>query len=129
MRTMTVNQYLFLKWMHDTHPGLYEASSAKQLSGFMDSLGTAFTTVIEAAPKLYSQYIDGKTQISLLKANLQRAQQNLPPVDASGQVITTGMPGYAIPAGYPISNNPFASVPPWVWIAGAGVVALLLLKR
>ncbi len=127
MKTLTVNQYLFLKWANKFNPAMFEAlvgDPRSMLSGFMDSLSTGLQAFLSEAPKVYGQYLQGKQQIDAMKLNIERAKLNQPPIDPyTGQVITSGMPGYDVPPGVT------SGVPTWAWIAGAGLLAVLILKK
>ncbi len=131
MKTLSVNEYLFLKWANKFNPAMFEAivgDPRDKLSGFMDSLSTGLQSFLTEAPKVYGQYLQGKQQIDALKLNLQRAQAGLAPIDpATGQVITSATPGYNIPPGF--ARTGLDAVPTWAWIAGAGLLALLILKK
>lgn len=130
MKTLTVNEYLFLKWANKFNPQLFEAvvgDPRQMLSGFMDSLSQGLQTFFTEAPKVYGQYLQGKQQLDALKLNIERAKAGYAPIDpATGQVITTATPGYNVPPGF---GSGLSSVPAWAWIAGAGVLALILLRK
>lgn len=130
MKTLSVNEYLFLKWANKFNPAMFEAivgDPRQMLSGFMDSLSSGLQTFLSEAPKVYGQYLQGKQQIDALKLNLQRAQAGLAPIDpTTGQVITSGTPGYGIPPGV---RSGLDAVPTWAWLAGAGLLAVLILKK
>lgn len=123
------------------------------LDGWVDTLVSALATVgtaviaKKAADKQISaqKAADAQTRADALKAellqiNLQRAQQGLPPVDQNGNVIPqSALPTLPTPqAAYAAANaagardsfsNFFSSVPTWAWIAGAGVLALVILRK
>lgn len=117
MKELTASEYVFLKWLHETHPALYQAAEERQqsLAGFMDSLSTVFTNISSAAPDLLNQYVKSQADLATLKANLARAQAGDIPLRADGQPY---------PADY--ARSPIAGVPTWVWVAfGAGALYLL----
>lgn len=121
MKELSASEYVFLKWLQDTHPALYQAAEERQksLGGFMDSLSTVFTNIANAAPGLLNQYVKGKQELEILKANLARAKAGEVPVDAAGQPYFAG-------------NAPrqdfLSSVPGWAW-AMLGIGAVYLLTR
>ncbi len=131
MKTLSVNEYLFLKWVNKTHPQLFAAVAGdprEALSGFMDSLSAGLQSFLTEAPKVYGQYLQGKQQLDALKMNVERARANLPPIDpTTGQPIYAGMPGYGVPPG--VTSNFFDRVPPWAWLAAGGLALVLILKK
>jgi hypothetical protein len=124
LKTLTPAQYAFVSWLYRNHPNIAREAEERreQLSGFMDSLTSVFTTVISKAPDLMNQYVTGKQQIELLKINLERAKSNEYPLDQSGSLYTGGTAAQSVPTG-------LNAVPTWAWIAGAGLVVFLLLRR
>lgn len=131
MKTLSVNEYLFLKWANKFNPAMFEAivgDPRQMLSGFMDSLSQGLQTFFTEAPKVYGQYLQGQQQLQALKLNIERAKAGYAPIDpTTGQVITSATPGYGVPPGF--ASSGLASVPTWVWIAGAGLLAVVLLKK
>jgi hypothetical protein len=131
MKKLSVNEFLFLKWANKFNPAMFEAlvgDPRQQLAGFMDSLSTGLQSFLTEAPKVYGQYLQGKQQIDAMKMNVKRAQAGLAPIDPStGQPITAYTPGYDVPPG--MTRNFFESVPTWAWVAGGGLVLLLVLKK
>lgn len=95
MKELTASEYVFLSWLQKTHPDLYQAAEERQksLAGFMDSLSTVFTNIANAAPAVLQQYVKGKQELEVLKANLKRAQAGDVPIDATGRpYVATGVP-------------------------------------
>jgi len=122
MKELTAPEYVFLKWLHETHPALYSAAEERQqsLSGFMDSLSTIFTNIANAAPDLLNTYVKGQAELATLKANLARAKAGEVPLNMSGQPY---------PGAYPQQSGALAGIPTWVFVAlGVGVVYLLVRK-
>lgn len=127
--------------------------SLGDLAGWVDTLVTALATVgtaviakkqadkqISAQKAADAQARADAIKSELLNINLQRAQAGLPPVDQNGNVIPqAALPALPTPqAAYAAANaaasrdsfsNFFSSVPTWAWIAGAGVLALVLLRK
>jgi hypothetical protein len=80
-------------------------------------------------------------RLALIQTNTERALRGLPPVDINGNVI----PGAQLPqipqtqlaanssGGQAVQYLPapgiFEQVPVWAWIAGAGVLTVLLVRR
>lgn len=120
MKELSASEYVFLKWLHETHPALYQAAEDRQqsLSGFMDSLATVFTNISNAAPDLLNQYVKSQADLATLKANLARAQAGETPLQPNGQPY---------PAGY--SNALIPGIPMWVWIAGSAAILYLLVRK
>jgi hypothetical protein len=131
MKKLSVNEFLFLKWVNKAHPQMFAQVAGdprEALSGFMDSLSTGLQSFLSEAPKLYGQYLSGKQEIAAMKMNVERAKAGYPPIDPrTGQVITPNTPGYDVPPG--ATRSFLDSVPPWAIIAGVGGVVLLLLKK
>jgi hypothetical protein len=120
MKELSASEYIFLKWLQETHPQLYAEAEARQQSigGFMDSLSTVFTNIANAAPDLLKQYVTGQQELAVLKANLARAKAGEIPITNTGQPYATDAPGYR--------QNIFSTIPPWVLIAfGLGAVYLI----
>lgn len=97
----------YLAWLRTNFPDLYEDATAsiredfqqRQLSGFFDTIGTAFNSIVtnvsQALPQLAQTYAQYGAQKDLLRANTTRANQGLPPLqyNAQGQLVTTaGLP-------------------------------------
>lgn len=131
MKTLSVNEYLFLKWANKFNPALFEAVAGdprQALAGFMDSLSAGLQSFLTEAPKVYGQYLQGRQQIDAMKLNIERAKLGQAPIDPyTGQVITAQTPGYGVPPG--VTRGFLDSIPPWAWIAGGGVLLLILLKK
>jgi hypothetical protein len=124
LKTLTPAQYAFVSWLYTNHPNIAREAEERreQLSGFMDSLTQVFKTVTDKAPDLLNQYVTGKQQIELLKINLERAKANAYPIDANGSLYTGGTVSQQMQTG-------IAGVPTWAWIAGAGVLVYLLMRK
>lgn len=101
------NRALYLAWLRQNFPELYDDAVAsvresferQQLSGLFDSIGNAFKGIIDnvtqSLPQLAQTYTQYQAQKDLLKANTQRAQQGLPPLqyNAQGQLVNaSGLP-------------------------------------
>lgn len=131
MRKMSLNEFLFLKWVSKTHPKLYNVVAGdprEALSGFMDSLSQGLQAFLTEAPKVYGQYLQGKQQLDALKLNVERARMNLPPIDpTTGQPITAQTPGYDVPPG--VTRGFFDSVPPWAFVAVGALALVFILKK
>jgi len=74
-------------------------------------------------------------KLALIDINTKRAAQGQPPVDANGQIIPSNqlpilssLPAVAGTSQYR-QQSFFESVPTWAWLAGAGVIVLLVVKR
>jgi len=124
LKTLTPAQYAFVSWLYTTHPNIAREAEERreQLSGFMDSLTQVFNTVVTKAPDMLKEYVSGKQQIELLKINLARAKANEYPIDAGGSLYTGGGAAAQLQAG-------IGGVPTWAWIAGAGLVVFLLMRK
>ena len=125
LKTLTPAQYAFVSWLYTNHPNIAHAAEERreQLDGFMDSLTNVFNTVVTAAPDLMKQYVTGKSQIDLMKINLERAKANQYPLDANGSLFTGGNTLKAA------ATAPMMGVPVWAWVAGAGLLVYLLMRR
>lgn len=97
-----------------------------------DSSGSSvFDSIAKAVATVASTAMSASSQSNLLKLNTQRATQGLPPVDANGIPVRTSL--------LRVSSNPTianlertiagAATSPLVWVAGLGILALLLLGR
>lgn len=125
LKTLTPAQYAFVSWVYTNHPNIAQAAEERreQLDGFMDSLTNVFDTVVKSAPDLMKQYVTGRQQIDLLKVNLERAKANQYPLDANGSLYTGGN------SMQQMVSAPIAGVPTWAWIAGAGLLVYLVMRR
>lgn len=125
LKTLSPAQYAFVSWLYTNHPNIAHAAEERReaLNGFMDSLTSVFNTVVTAAPDLMKQYVTGKQQIDLMKINLQRAQANEYPLDANGALYTGGN------SLQQMATQPVLGVPTWAWVAGAGLLVFLLMRR
>jgi hypothetical protein len=125
LKTLTPAQYAFVSWLYTNHPNIAHAAEERReaLSGFMDSLTSVFNTVVTAAPDLMKQYVTGKQQIDLMKINLERAKANAYPLDANGSLYTGGN------SMQQMATAPMLGVPTWAWIAGAGLLVYLVMRK
>ena len=122
MNTLTVNQYLFLRWLSKRHPKLYDAAGPVALKGVLDVAGSLFQNVLEVAPKIYGQYVTGKQELKILKDNLARAQAGLAPVNADGTP-------FVLPPGSQYPDGVRSSIQPWMIWAAVGIGVFLLLRK
>lgn len=81
---MTKAQRLFIEWVRANDPFLYqvalkkyELESGENLGGWGDFFGSLTETITSVAPKL----MELDSQKKILKAQLKRANSNLPPLD------------------------------------------------
>lgn len=133
------NRVLFLRWVAQNFPQVYGDALAQlhqQRSGVGDlisSITDAFNSFAGTVTNLAETYATARAQVDWLKLNAERARNGLPPLDpATGQPVATA----TLPA--PAANSQAAQIeaqlagaqgpPGWVWIAGAGLVALLLAR-
>jgi len=133
------NRLLFLRWARQAYPQAYAASlvqrggSSSALGDLISSMSDAFSNFTNTVTNLAQTYVTARAQIDWLKVNAQRAKDGLPPLDpATGQPIAAAN----LPA--PAANSQAAQIeaqlagsanagpPGWVWLAGAGVLALVL---
>lgn len=98
------NRAQYLAWLRTNFPDLYAdimagvADNVREasLSGFFDSVGTAFSSVLnnvtKALPSLAQTYSQYEAQKKLLQVNTSRASQGLAPLqyDTQGRLITAG---------------------------------------
>lgn len=130
----------YLAWLRSNFPTLYEhaianvsAPSAPGLSGFLDTLTSGFSNVVNsvtsALPDLARTYSEYRQAESLIKLNSQRAGQGLSPLayNASGQLVTA--------SGQPYSSADFSlastgmGTGTWVALGAAGLLGVYLLAR
>lgn len=118
LREMSAAEYVFLRWLRDTHPALYAQAEDRQktIGGFMDSFGQVLDTVSKSSTALLSQYVKGRQDLEVLKENLVRARAGEMPLQSAGGAL------------YQPSQNPLAAVPMWAW-ALLGIGATLLVVR
>lgn len=103
----TIARAQYLAWLRQNFPSLYDdvvselqnEFNQRQMAGLFDSIGNAFTNIVDNVtknlPQLAQTYAQYDAQKDLLRANTQRAQQGLPPLtyNAQGQLITaSGLP-------------------------------------
>ena len=110
----------FLTWLRFNHPLLYAKGAAKPvaLAGFWDTVNKVFDTVSNTVVKAGTAYVQGRAALDLVKANVKRAKQGLPPINDLSEMDEP-----------PGSGGFFGSIPPMVLYAGVGVIAYLLLRR
>jgi hypothetical protein len=116
-------QLAFMQWLQATHPNIYRQAVPDEsgMSGVMDSITNGFNSLMSNAGTLLNQYVAGKQQIDLLKINISRAKQGLPPISATG-------PSNAI-ASSDSSSGFLSAVPLWAWIGLAVGGTWLLLRK
>lgn len=137
MDTATNNRLAFFRWLSGTHPNLYRAvlpaiqqPNAVQMAGifdFLSSVGTSIANgvskVADLIPQLASTYVNTKSQVDLIKVNLQRAQ--------AGQAPVTALPAGSSGGG-PIATTSdgsfFSQIPVWGWVA-IGVGGFFVLNK
>lgn len=120
-------RYTFLLWLSEKHPEIYRrivTSRPAQLSGFLDSLQTIFTTTVEKLPSLADQYVKTKAQLDQLKLNLELARAGQPIVDVTGQQL----PLAPVPAQNALILPAPGAINP-IWLAVGGLVLFMLLRR
>lgn len=89
----TRNRAMFLAWLRNNYPHLYnEAMPSQQMGGFLDSLTSTFNTVLtnvtQALPNLANTYAQYQAQAQLIRMNTDRARQGLSPlVYQNGQLV------------------------------------------
>lgn len=114
---ITSGQAQFLAWFKHTHPSLYAQAAQSAGLGDVGGIADGFNSLLNSATGLLSQYVAGKSQLDTLKINLARAKAGQAPIAAGALPVER-----AAPSG-------LAAVPGWVWIAGAGGLLFLLLKK
>lgn len=118
----------FLNWLKMYRPDIYQQAmvSTSQLGGAWDWIGKAFDKagewtkkISDTAIKVGGAYVQGKSALDLVKANIARAKSGLPPAQTLEE------------AGYPYGGipEPGYGIPQWAIYAGLGLVAILILKR
>lgn len=119
MKTLSPQQYAFVLWLYKRHPNLARAAEARHesLEGFLDTASNVFNNIVEKAPDLLKTYVTGEQQIQQMKLNLERAKAGQYPLDSTGALYTGG-------GGRALASS---QIPTWVWIAGGGLVAFLLI--
>jgi hypothetical protein len=119
MQELSAAEYVFLRWLQDTHPQLYADAEQRQktIGGFLDSFGQVLESVSQAAPGILKTYVKGQQDLEVLRENLARAKAGEMPLASAGGMM------------YQPSANPLASVPIWAWaLLGLGTVVLLVRK-
>lgn len=129
----TENRAMFLAWLRENHPDIYSQFVAPAplvgqqlapvaLSGFLDSIGNAFnsvlTNVTNSLPKLAETYSTYQQQRELLRINAERARAGQAPltVNAQGQLITA--------AGIPYTEDEWRIAQSAGGIGTGGMIAL-----
>lgn len=148
----------YLRWLSRADPqmfamGLSVADRAlgdyDTLEGWADTIVNAVVTVGGAVlakkqadaqlamqkkqMQLDAQAADAARQdalrVTLLQTNMQRAQAGMPPIDINGNVIPSSqLPQLPATAATPAMMSTSGSIPSWVWLAGAGALALAFLS-
>lgn len=124
MKTMSPNEYLFLRWMNENHPSLLAAVEDRRagLSGILDSVTGTLDSLMRSASAGLSTYVQGKQQLALLKTNVARAKQGLPPLTQSGVEYSASQSDIA-------ARRFPTQLPMWVWVALAGGVFYLVSRK
>lgn len=130
----------YLAWLRNNFPLLYEhaianvnAPPAEGLSGFLDTLGSAFSNVVSsvttALPNLAKTYSEYRQAESLIKLNSQRASQGLSPLamNAAGQLVTASGQPYS-DADFSLAASGFNTTT-WIALGAAGLLGVWLLAR
>lgn len=120
-RTLNASEYLFIRWMAENHPGLLAAAENQvrqqgQLSGLTDALNS----ILGAVNRGIDTYVKGKESVALVKLNVQRAKQGLPPLTEAGDA-------YRVSA-EDLKNRSMPMMTPAKWV-GLGLLGLWLLTR
>lgn len=140
-----------LEWMQQVQPRVYAglvrrftpATPANQMNGIWDAITGMAGKVVDGVTNFVNSqgasnlitaaapFLQTKLEKEQLQLQLQRMQAGLPP-QTYGQPYGTGsqLPsGQYIPGSmYPLETQQ-QEIPPWVWIAGAGALGFLLLRR
>lgn len=122
---MNTNQRKYVEFIKAKFPALYARAMAEvarqqrvagigELSGFLDT----FTQAVE---KLTPVVVQAKAQKDLLKVQMDRARQNLPPLEASQYA-----PAMRVEVQPSVGLSPMAKAAAWV---GAGLLGLALLRK
>lgn len=147
------NRILFMAWLKNTYPALYQAAVAATLnplagnnatpvatlgdfSSFVDSFNSLLTNVTNVA----TTYLSSKQQVEQVQRNVSRINSGLPPLNANGTVMTAAdmrAAGYSEASISQVEANIArsgmiqiggASVPSWALFGALGLGAFLLLR-
>jgi hypothetical protein len=116
-------QLAFMAWLQAKHPNIYQRAVPDNagLSGIIDSITAGFNSVMNNAGSLLSSYVTGKSQLDLLKLNIQRAKAGLPPQTADEQALMRGASTAA--------PSFLSQIPPVAWIGAGGLLLWFILRR
>lgn len=85
----TQSKAALIQWMRVNHPALYETAMARvsgNLGALSDTISKVFSTITDTVAKLGPAYVQTRASLELLKANVKRAKQGLPPAGSLDEV-------------------------------------------
>lgn len=96
MTGFSANQQAFLDYLKANSPRLYQVAmnTAKRVAGAQGMAGMGdidwsgmFSKITDAVSKAAPAVLEYKQQRDLMKAQVERAKQNMPPIDASAYAV------------------------------------------
>lgn len=121
VKTMTAPEYAFVRWLSDKHPALLNAAEANMQRAGMGALTDSINSLFSTVNRGLETYVKGKQAIALVKINVSRAKQGLPPIEADGGI-------YAISDRDMQQRPEIGGLPLIAWVA-IGLGAFFLLRR
>ncbi len=122
------SQIAFMNWLRLNHPNfltqLEQDSSLGDVSSVLKSVGASFKNIVSNASGLLDQYVTSKDQLALIKINLARAKQGLPPFNSTADFNASQRM-----ASDAANQKPGLSMQSWLLIGGGGLVLLYLFTR
>lgn len=136
----SINRAQYLAWLRREFPSLYQDAVAslrddferQQMAGLFDSIGNAFTSIVDNVtknlPQLAQTYAQYDAQKDLLRANTERARQGLAPLqyNSQGQLVTaSGLPYTA--EDYQIAQRGYGMDTPTLLLLVGGVALVFFI--
>jgi len=127
---MNDSKMLFLKWLERNEPVIYARVMKNEgIAGIEDIFNKAVSVIKDVAPAV-TQY---KAQSQILKVQLKRAEQGLPPLDTSNYAPTLRVqPEFTPETNLAIRQGVGASISnymPIILLVGGLAVAYLVMRK
>lgn len=140
---MNKAQKQFVMWVKDNDPFLFaiaqkrmRIANGENLGGFLDAATGIFENVVDTVKNVAPSLIQYRSQKKILDLQLERARQNLPPLDAAAYTPTVKVQAELTPenerAAQRIAINTakegIQGMQKYFFLGAAGVLAYVLLR-